>query len=332
MINHWFSDQKETDIVDNRGFFEPQCKDSHSHHELENYDLIFMTSQSEISKEARKNIQKLYPHYHHIKVLDAGMLLNTDYRFIQQPVAPCLEKGKISFILGGSFELAQSLAIKNKLKVTVVGNSIIPIDETLHTHSYIAYQRHLCEYKTLKFAEEFCPDSLSLGKIKSHPHLLEPILRDTEVLYVQLNVLRSSEIPGSTQSWPSGLNTEELCQILKYAGNSLQLKSVIIDFLGVSLSENQVESKLIAELYWYMLEGMKMRQTDHPVYNTNISEYIVNVADFDTELIFVRSNLSHRWWLRLDENETFPFISCAQEEYQMSIQNEVPERLLRHII
>ncbi|MBK6363530.1 MAG: hypothetical protein IPL63_15340 [Saprospiraceae bacterium] len=332
MILNWFSDDYDSDVEEGNGFFIKRRKDINYRNDLDKFDLIFMSNQSLISQEMRKQIQKLHNHYTFVKSFDAGYLLNNDYRFVFQPLQICNELNKISFICGGSLALANSIHEKNSYKVTYIGNSLLPFEQHSENQSFLGYQRHLCDYRSLKYVEEFCPDSLSLGQMKSHPHLIEPILRDTEVLYVNLNVLRTSELPNSGDSWPSGLITEDLCQILKFAGNSLRLKSIIIDFSGIVPSENNSEAKLIAELYWYLLEGMRMRQSDHPIFNSNVSEYVVQISDYDTEIVFIKSNISQRWWLRLEEGENIPYVSCAHEEYQLSIQNEIPERLMRFIV
>jgi hypothetical protein len=332
MISNWFSDHIDADFTELDGFFIKPDKDINSSRDMDKFDLIFMSNKSVISKEVRRNMHKLYNHYSFVRAIDAGYLLNDDYRFIYQPVQVCNEMNKISFICGGTLALAKSLNEKNFSKVTYVGNALLPFEQHSENQSFLGYQRHLCDYRSLKFAEEFCPDSLSLGQMKSHPHLIEPILRDSEVLYINLNVLRTSELPNSVDSWPSGLITEDLCQIMKFAGNSLRLKSVIIDFSGIVPSENNSESKLIAELYWYLLEGMRMRQSDHPIFNSNVSEYVVQISDYDTEIVFIKSNISQRWWLKLEEEENIPYVSCAHEEYQLSIRNEIPERLMRYIL
>lgn len=330
-IMDFFSGVSGDESVLSNRFFEIPPKDTNSTSEINNFDLIFMSSNIPFANQVRSSLQLLSNHFQNVRSFDCGKTLNNDHRFICQPLQYCAEQNIPGFFLGGNVDLVHMLSSQQKQKVTFVSNTLPPSDQISEQHTFLSYQRHLCEYKSLKYVEEFCPDSLSLGQMKSHPHLIEPILRDTEILYIHLNALRSAEIPGLSSAWPSGLNTEELCQIAKYAGHSLQLKTIIIDCGDITEQTFEIGSKLVAELYWYLMEGLKMKQSDHPGLNTNISEYVVNMAEFDTELVFVKSNISQRWWLKLEENDTNPFLSCAQEEYQQSIRSEVPERLLRHI-
>ena len=330
-IMDFFSGVSGDESVLSNRFFEFPHKDTNSTSEINNFDLIFMSANIPFANQVRSSLQLLSNHFQNIKSFDCGKTLNNDHRFICQPLQYCAEQNIPGFFLGGNVDLVHMLSSQQKRKVTFVSNTLPPSDQISEQHTFLSYQRHLCEYKSIKYVDEFCPDSLSLGQMKSHPHLIEPILRDTEILYIHLNALRSAEIPGLSSAWPSGLNTEELCQIAKYAGHSLQLKTIIIDCGDIAEQTFEIGSKLVAELYWYLMEGLKMKQSDHPGLNTNISEYVVNMAEFDTELVFVKSNITQRWWLKLEENDTNPFLSCAQEEYQQSIRSEVPERLLRHI-
>ena len=318
-------------IHENSSFFEKRRKDKNSHDEKKVFDLVFMGCEYQWVNETRNQIEKLSNHFTGFSVTDVGNLPGGDECFSAETIRSVVDEGCITFTLGGDLSLASDLAKQSGKKLTIISNQV-PVHEVHgESLSLIGYQRHLCSFQALKFVDEFCPDSLSLGKMKSHPHLLEPLLRDTEILYIHGNVLRTGELMGLSSSWPTGLFAEELCQILKHAGSSLRLSSVIIDMESCHDTASTNISALCAEMFWYLLEGMKMKETDHPALHNHLSEYVVNIAEYDAELVFLKSNLSHRWWLKLQENQDYPYLSCAHEEYQQTIQSEVPDRLLRHI-
>lgn len=331
-IHKWFMCDEYPTTSSSPGFFTSRGEDNESVHEWKDIDLILMSSDAVLASSLYKNLHLLHNHFPFQKLFFAGSVKDNNPGIAGEALLSLYKQGITSFFAGGNLHLASGLAAENNLQVTCIANALPQTEEIRDNFKYIGYQRHLCEYKALKYVEEFCPDSLSLGQMKSNGHLLEPLLRDTEVLYVNLNVIRSAEVPGLTSAWPSGLNTEEMCQIAKIAGSSNRLKAVFFDMEGLTASPGQSESRLMVEFFWYLLEGMQCKQKDHPAVNTNISEYVVNMADFDTELIFIKSNISNRWWLRIQDNESNPFLSCAPEEYQQSVQNEIPERLLRHIL
>lgn len=331
-INKWFLRDNYQPTNASSGFFTSQGEDNESVHVWKDIDLILMTSEASIASSVNKNIHLLYNHFPFQRLFFAGSLIDNNAELAREALHSFYKQGITSFFAGGNLRLASELAAENDLRVTCIANALPQTEEIRDNYKYIGYQRHLSEYKALKYIEEFCPDSLSLGQMKSNGHLLEPLLRDTEVLYVNLNVIRSAEVPGLNTAWPSGLNTEELCQIAKIAGSSNRLKAILLDAGDLAASPGQFESRLIVEFFWYLLEGIQCKQKDHPAFNSNISEYVVNMADFDTELIFVKSNISNKWWLRIQDSETNPFLSCAHEEYQQSVRNEIPERLLRHIL
>lgn len=311
--------------------FNSSRKDINSLEEAKAFDLILLSAMEKWTFETRKQFNHLANHFSGFSIGDLGHVLSEKAEIPVEPIIALNGEGVITCTLAGNINIAMEIASRTRKKLTIISNHV-PVHEVPgESLNILGYQRHLCSMPELKFIDEFCPDSLSLGKMKSHPHLWEPILRDTEVLYIHGNVLKASEMAGVDSSWPTGIYTEELCQIMKYAGSSLRLSSVIIDLGLPTIQENSTAPRLVAELLWYLLEGMKMKETDHPGLHSHLSEYVVNIGEYDADMVFLKSNLSQRWWLRLDENTNYPYLSCAHEEYQQTIQSDVPDRLLRHL-
>ena len=59
---------------------------------------------------------------------------------------------------------------------------------------------------------------------------------------------------------------------------------------------------------------------------------LFNILDCEREiagddLIFVKSNLTDRWWMELaGENDKSEYIACSHEDYLKANRNEVPDR------
>ena len=55
--------------------------------------------------------------------------------------------------------------------------------------------------------------------------------------------------------------------------------------------------------------------------------YHVRVTDLEDDLIFIKSNLTDRWWMEIpSESDKSVYISCSHEDYLIANRNEVPER------
>jgi arginase family enzyme len=56
----------------------------------------------------------------------------------------------------------------------------------------------------------------------------EPILRSSHLMMFDLNSLRLSDAPGTSNKSPNGLYAEEACQIIRYAGLSNRISSGLL--------------------------------------------------------------------------------------------------------
>jgi len=86
-------------------------------------------------------------------------------------------------------------------------------------------------------------------------------------------------------------------------------------------------------MIWFFLEGFSQKQYETPsLSNTNSGRFIkyhVKITDLNEDLIFVRSNLTERWWMELPSGDAGPvYIACSHDDYLKANRNEVPERWL----
>ena len=85
---------------------------------------------------------------------------------------------------------------------------------------------------------------------------------------------------------------------------------------------------------WFFLEGFSQKQYETPALSLNNTgrfiKYHVRVTDLDDDMIFVKSNLTDRWWMELtsDDNESI-YIACSHEDYLKANRNEVPDRWVK---
>ena len=168
---------------------------------------------------------------------------------------------------------------------------------------------------------------LSLGTLRVNKRILEPILREVNYLHFDLAALRYADCQGKSGILPTGLYAEEACQIMRYVGEGLKLKLISIDTSGLD-EACAIEASLVAELIWYLHEGMEQKSIDHPALSSDFKEFVIEMNEIDHSLIFLQSNKSGKWWLQ-KEKSSHQYISCAYEEYEQTINNDLPDRLLK---
>ena len=56
------------------------------------------------------------------------------------------------------------------------------------------------------------------------------------------------------------------------------------------------------------------------------------MTNLEEDLVFVKSNLTERWWLVLNEGKNPDvFVACSYDDYLKANKNEVPERWVKAI-
>ncbi|MEM8909022.1 MAG: arginase family protein, partial [Bacteroidota bacterium] len=199
--------------------------------------------------------------------------------------------------------------------------------------SAIAYQIHYTPQKVLDPLEKKHFDLLRLGKIKSDMTTVEPLIRDADMLLFHLAALKAADAPALATPSPSGLTSEEACQISRYAGLSDKLTSA--GFYGLQPEKDQDgrSAQVIAQLIWYLIDGFAHRKNDYPVSTDGLVEYIVELKNPIQQIHFWKSNKSGRWWIQVPIKSKkkalrHQLVPCSYADYQMACQEDVPERLL----
>ncbi len=206
--------------------------------------------------------------------------------------------------------------------VTVSNKTSLPINDN---NTFIAYQRQI---SGVLISEQ--SKNLSLGNIRSNNSIVEPLLRDTSVLVFNMSALRRSEVRGEINSLPTGLYSEEACQILRYAGESPKLNIV-----NIIASDNDtdlgIKLMLIAQLIWYFIEGASHIIEDTPHSDPkSFDTYLVGLENIDASLSFHKHIQSGKWWISSLSNDN-EYIACSLEDYESAIQGNLSNRLL-HLI
>jgi hypothetical protein len=58
----------------------------------------------------------------------------------------------------------------------------------------------------------------------------------------------------------------------------------------------------------------------------------VRVTDLEDDLIFIKSNLTDRWWIEINaEQDEMQYIACSHEDYLKANVNEVPDRWVKAV-
>jgi len=316
--------------VEKRMFFDQSYKSVDNFPDLSRATIAFIGKTLDISKNVRKSMENFRNHFKNIQIVDLGNVIN-DEDHLDTILLTLNKENIIPILVGFDASVANKYASENKHNIHFVCNNL-PYIESSYTHNknYIGYQRHIVSLEAINEVDQHTLNSLSLGRLRSNINNIEPNIRDTETLYLNLNVVRASDTPSTIGSLPAGLTAEELCQIMKYVGTSNKLSSV---FLDANIKDNDAHqaSNVLALAFWYLLEGLQMKINDHPTESNDFSGYIINGSTIQ-DIEFIRHNISQKWWIMLtDAHGQKHYLPCSNDEYTQTIADEIPDRVLKFL-
>ncbi|WP_299129816.1 formimidoylglutamase [uncultured Winogradskyella sp.] len=308
----------------------------------------------------RKTLYTLFPGNWHTTLADLGDIepgetTEDTYFAIRTAVTLLLEKEITPIIIGGSQDLTYAnyraydsikpminivnvdanfdlgdanLPIRNN---SYVGKIIVEEPYNLFNYSTIGYQTYFNSQEEIDLMEKLYFEGYRLGEVSSDINAVEPLLRDANIVSIDLKSIRASEVSANQKYSPNGFSGKEICAISRYAGISNKVSSFGIYEYHSSKNDNET-AMLIAQIIWYFIEGVNCRVLDDDF--TNDSYYQkYNVLVEDDELIFYKSLKTGRWWIEIpflpDVNNKLKkhtLLPCMHLDYVRAIEGEIPER------
>ena len=211
-------------------------------------------------------------------------------------------------------------------------NSIINNHKSSFAHYInIGYQTYLNDQQIINRFLKRRSELLRIGDVRQAIYLTEPLFRDSDVAIFDISAVRQSDAPGTNSPSPNGFYGEEICLLSRYAGISDKLTVFGLFDVNPEYDFRNQTTGLAAQILWFFLEGFSQKQYETPALSSGDSgrfiKFHVRVTDLVDDLIFVKSNLTDRWWMELSvEKDRNFYIACSHEEYLKANRNEVPDR------
>ncbi|WP_298310335.1 formimidoylglutamase [uncultured Aquimarina sp.] len=307
----------------------------------------------------RKSLYDLFPGNWDTSIVDLGDIISGEevsdtYFLMKDILSTLLQKNVIPLIIGGSQDLVygqyRAFDILERMVNLVnvdskfdLGNTSKPITNTsfvgkiiveqpynLFNYSNIGYQTYFNSQEEIDLIEKLYFDAYRLGEVTSDVTIVEPIMRDADIVTIDLGAISSTHLNYKYAS-PNGFDGREICAIARYAGISDKVKSFgVYEFKN--FKNEETTAMLIAQIFWYFIEGVNYRSNELDIKNqTGTLHY--NVPVEDEVLSFYKSDKTERWWIEI------PFISsgnnklkrhtllpCTYNDYERACNQEIPER------
>lgn len=310
--------------------------------------------------EIRKSLYALFPGSWNTTIADLGDInkgetVEDTYFALKTTISILLQKKIIPIILGGSQDLtyANYRAYDNVMPMVNVvnvdakfdlGDSAKPIkndsfvgkiilDEPYNLFNYanIGYQTYFNSQEEIDLMQKLYFEAYRLGDVSKTINKVEPVMRDANIVSIDLGVLKASEVSANQKVSPNGFDGKEICAISRYAGISNKVSSFGIWEYKPS-PENEITSMLIAQIIWYFIEGVNYRVKDDNFIEENSHQKFTVLIEAQ-ELIFYKSNKTGRWWIEIpflskvnNKLKKHTLLPCMHEDYIDACNNIIPER------
>jgi formiminoglutamase len=276
--------------------------------------------------------------------IEAGKTFNDTQFALQEVCKTLLANSIVPVLIGGSKELAYAQyasfqTIVKNLEATII-SPIIDLDNhaylnkiCLHEPNFlfninaIAYQSHYVLDKAVSALRKLFFNPTRLGVLRSNISDVEPVLRNTDMTVFDIGAIKQADAPGNHDNNPSGLTSEEACQLCWYAGISEKMRSFGIYEVNPEYDYRNTTSKLGAQMIWYFLDGYYNRKGDHPEMHKEFLKYRCTMVQNEPDVVFYKSKRTERWWMEIPgptsaKNMVIP---CTYTDYTMATKGEMPD-------
>jgi hypothetical protein len=191
-------------------------------------------------------------------------------------------------------------------------------------YNHLAFQSYYVHPRMLETMDKLRFDCFRVGSVKENIEEMEPVIRNSSLFSFDISAIAHAYAPANSIS-PNGLNGEEACVLMRYAGMSPNVTSIGIYGYDVQHDKDELTAKQIAHMIWYVLDGRSRGKKEAELdQKDSFNEYHLAFAEVET--IFLQSKKTGRWWMQLPDKR---FIACSYKDYLLASSNEIPERWLR---
>ena len=311
----------------------------------------------------RKAFYQLFNHWGELKIVDLGNIktgqeISDTYYALNQVLTELLKLHVLPILIGGSQDMTYSMYQVYEPTGKLINIATIdPLfdlgndNEGLNSRSYlshiilhqpnflfnftnIGYQSYLVDQESIELMKQLLFDTYRLGVLKHNIELTEPLIRNANIVSIDMSAFRAADAPGVKNASPNGFNGEDACRMTRYAGLNFKLSSLGFFEYNPHYDINSRTANLIAEMIWYFIEGYSNRQDDLPTTeSTDFKRYNVQIGEGEENVVFLCHKITGKWWIDMSfmhaddpRYERHHFIPCSEEDYEQAMRNELPDK------
>ena len=305
----------------------------------------------------RKQFYSLFPGNWKVVIADLGTIkqgetLQDTYFLVKSTTEILLKNNIIPLVIGGTQDLTYPLyrsydnldQMVNLVAIDSVFdfqradgtlasgylNRIISEEpNNLLNFANLGYQSYYNAQEEVDLIEKLYFESYRLGEVSSDISIAEPVLRNADLVSVDLKAVEGQYSGITNPELPNGFSGKEICKLVHYAGISDKVSS-----FGVFNFENSNKSSvLVSQMVWYFIEGFAHRAFEYPFESKkDYLRYTVPIEN-DEDMVFYKSPKSGRWWIEVsnyskahNKYKKHTLLPCSESDYFQACEQQIPER------
>ena len=219
-----------------------------------------------------------------------GQTAEDTYYAVAEIVAAVLPKGNTLILLGGSQDLTYAaykgyerlnrimnitsidsrFDLENNDEInsrTWLQNIIMQNPNYLFFNSNLGYQTYFVGQDYIQLMDDLKFDAYRLGELQKDMTRAESLIRNADLLSVDIGAIRQSDAPGNRYPSPHGFYGEEFCLMMRYAGMSDKTDCLGLFEVNPKFDNHGQTAHMTAQGLWYFIEGFYNRKHDNPLLN-----------------------------------------------------------------
>ncbi|MBV7440580.1 arginase family protein [Weeksellaceae bacterium TAE3-ERU29] len=217
------------------------------------------------------------------------------------------------------FKLDMDASVQKLNSRNFITHMILDEEQKLLEYVNIGSQAPYNATEEFDILEQLNFENVRLGKVTESISIAEPLLREMDLVSVDLGVLQRSSFSSALVKTPNGLNEREICGIMRYCGLSESLKKIHI---SNGLIDTEEDAFLVSEMLWYLIDAKNNQKSD-----VDLETY--RVLFDDQEIVFFKSKNSERWWIQVFVDDALKKIPCNESDYLNTLKGDLPDKWLK---
>jgi len=326
---------------------------------LEDRNALDNSGCGENLEAIRTHLYQLFPGNWHTNIADLGNIkkgssVEDTYFAVSTLTTYLLKNNIIPVIIGGSQDITYAnyraydafeqtvnvVSVDSKFDIgttedelnsrSYLSKIVMDAPNNLFNFSNVGYQTYYNSQEELDLLNNLFFDAFRLGEVKDLTKI-EPIMRDADVVSIDIGAIRQSDAPANNNCSPNGFYGEEVCAISRYAGISDKVTSFGIYEYNPRYDRNSQTAHLIAQVIWYFIEGVNFRAKDYPFSTKESYQKFIVLIENDDPINFYKSDKSGRWWMEINiltnnKYKRHALIPCTYQDYLEATKQKIPER------